>query len=55
MLRVLMHAVTVQGWADAEKKLEGVAKIVAVVPIESVGAVVDGELCAESDVEAVAV
>ena len=55
MLRVLMHAVTVQGWADAEKKLEGVAKIVAVVPIESVGAVVDGELGAEADVDAVAV
>src|SRR5262249_42020366 len=50
----LMHAVTVQGWADAEKKLEGVAEIVAVVPIESVGAVVGGELGAEADVDAVA-
>ena len=46
---------TVQGWTDAQKKLERVAKIVAVVAVESVGAVVDGELGAETDVDAVAV
>ncbi len=48
-------AVTVQRWADAQEKLERVAEIVAVVAIERIGAVVDGELGAETDVDAVAV
>ena len=55
MLRVLVLAVTVQGRADAQEKLEGVAEIVAVVAIERIGAVVDGELGAEADVDAFAV
>ena len=37
------------------EKLERVAQIVAVIAIESVGAVVDGELGAETDVDAVSV
>ena len=41
MLRVLVHRVTVQRWADAQEEFESVAKIVAIVAIESVGAIVD--------------
>ena len=52
---MLVCAVTVQGWTDAEEKLECIAEIVAVITIESVGAVVDGELGAETDVDAFAV
>src|SRR5262245_34990380 len=48
-------AVTVQRWPDAQKKLEGIAEIVAVVTIESVRATVDCKLSPESDVQAVAV
>jgi hypothetical protein len=48
-------AVTVQRWANTQEKLEGVAEVVAVVAIESVGAIVDRELGAETDVDAVAV
>ena len=44
-----------QGRADAQEKLEGVDEIVAVVTIEAIRAVVDRELGAESDIEAVAV
>ena len=44
VLRMLVRAMTVQGWADAEEELERVAEIVAIVTIEGVGAVVDGEL-----------
>src|SRR5262249_16026986 len=49
-----MRAVTVQGWADAEKELERVAKIVAVITVESVGAIIDGELGAKTDVDPIA-
>ena len=55
MLRVVVCSVTVQRRADAQKKFKGVTEIVAVVAVESVGAVVDGELGAEPDVDAVAV
>jgi hypothetical protein len=55
MLGMPVRSVTVQGWADAKEKLKGVAEIVAVVAVESVGAIVDGELRAQSDVDAVAV
>ena len=55
VLRVLMHTVTVQGWPYAQEKLEGVAKIIAVITVETIGAIVDSELCAQSDVEAVTV
>ena len=55
VLRVVVSAMTVPGWTDAQKELERVAKIVSVVAVESVGAIVDGELCAETDVDAVAV
>ena len=41
VLRVLVRAVTVQGWTDAEEELEGVAEIIAVVAVERIGAVVD--------------
>ena len=55
VLSVVVRAMTVQGWPDAQEELERVAEIVAVVAIERVGAVVDGELGAETDVDAVAV
>ena len=41
--------------ADAEKKFEGVTKIVSIIAIERIGAIVDGELRAETDVDAFAV
>ena len=52
---MLVRAMTVQGWADAEEELERVAEIVAIVTIERVGAVVDGELGAETYVNTFAV
>ena len=55
VLRVLVRAVTVLGRPDAEEKLEGVAEIVAVVAVERIGAVVDGELGAETYVNTFAV
>ena len=55
VLGVLMHTVTVQGWPYAQEKFESVAEVVAVITLESVGAIVNGELCAQSDVEAVTV
>ena len=54
MLPVVVLAMTMQRWADAEKELERVAEIIAVVTIESVGAIIDGELGAKTDVESVA-
>ena len=51
---MLVRAMTVQGWADAEEELERVAEIVAIVTIEGVGAVVDGELGTETYVDAIA-
>ena len=53
--RMVVRAVTVLGWTDAQEKLEGVTEIVAVVAIERIGTVIDRELGAESDVDAVAV
>jgi hypothetical protein len=55
MLRVFVYAMSVQGWADTQEKLEPVTEIVAVVTIERIGAVVDGKLGAETYVDAVAV
>ena len=55
VLRVLVCAVTVLGWPDAQEKLEGVAEIIAVIAIERIGTVVDGELGAETDVDTFAV
>ena len=55
VLRVYVRAVTVQRWADAQKELETVAKIVAVVAVERIGAVIDRELRAETDVDTLAV
>ena len=52
---VFVSAVTVQRGAYAQEKLEGVAEIIAIVAIERIGAVVDGELGAEADVDALAV
>ncbi len=52
---MFVSAVTVQRGADAQKKLERVAKIVSVVAIETIGTVVDCELGAEADIDAVAV
>ena len=50
VLRLLVHTVTVQGWANTQEKFEGVTEIVAVIPIESVGSVIDSELRAETNV-----
>jgi hypothetical protein len=55
LLVVFLRAMAVPGRADAQEKLEGVAEIVAVITVESVGAIIDCELCAHSNVEAVAV
>jgi hypothetical protein len=52
---VFLRAVTMQGRADTQEKLEAVAEIVTVVPIETVRPIIDGELGAEADVESVAV
>ena len=52
---MLVRAVTVLGRPNAQEKLERVAGIIAVVAVERIGAVVDGELGAETDVDAVAV
>ena len=49
-----MPSMTVQRWADAQEKFKGVTEIVSIVAIETIGAIVDRELRAESDVEAVA-
>jgi hypothetical protein len=51
---MIVTRMTVQGRMNAEKELKYIAEIVTVVAVESVGAVVDGDLCAEADVEAVA-
>jgi hypothetical protein len=48
---VIVHAVTVQGRADAKEKFETVTEIIAVVAVERIGAVVDGELGTETNVE----
>ena len=46
---------TVQRRSNTQEKFEGVTEAVAVVAIESVGAIVDGKLGAEADIDAVAV
>ena len=55
VLRVVVLGVTVLGRPDAQEKLEGVAEVIAIVAIERIGAVVDGYLGAESDVDTFAV
>ena len=50
---MFVSAVTVQRRPDAQEKLERVAEIVAIVAIERIGAVVDGELGAETYVDAI--
>src|SRR6266480_1988713 len=55
VLRVVVLAMTVLGRPDAQEKLEGVAEIVAIIASERVGAVVDGELGAETNVDTIAV
>jgi len=52
---MVMLAVSVQRGADAEKELERVTEIVPVITIERIGAVVDGELGAETNVDTIAV
>src|SRR5439155_21837587 len=52
---VIMPSMTVQRWTDAQEKLECVTEIVAVVAIERIGAVIDGELGAETDIYPLAV
>jgi hypothetical protein len=47
VLRVIMRVMTVQRWPDTQEKLEGVAEIVSVVAVESVRAIVNGELPAD--------
>ena len=48
---MVMLAVSVQGWTDPQKKLEGVTGIIAVVAVERIGAVVYGELGAKTNVD----
>ena len=52
---MVMLAVGVLRGTYTQEKFEGVAEVVAVVAIESGGAVIDSELRAETDVEAFAV
>ena len=54
VLRVVVLAVTVLGRPDAQEKLEGVAEVIPVVAIQSIGAIVDGELGAQTDVDTLA-
>ena len=46
---------TMQGWTDAQEKLKRVTQIVPIIAIESVWAIVDGELSTESEIKPVAV
>ena len=55
VLRVVVLAVTVPGRPDAQEKLEGVAEVIAVVAVERIGTVVDGELGTETDIYPLAV
>ena len=55
VLRVVVPAMTVLGRPDAQEKLEGVAEVIAIVAVERIGAVVDGELGAETDIYPLAV
>jgi hypothetical protein len=55
VLGVVVRDVTVQRWPDAQEKFEGVTEIVAVIAIESVGAIVDRYLSPKTNVDAVAV
>ena len=55
VLNLLVHTVTVQRGTDAQEKLEGITEIVSVVAIETIGTIVDCELGAEADIDAVAV
>ena len=48
VLRVVVSAVTVQRRANSQEKLECVTDTVAVIAIEAVGAIVDGELGTET-------
>jgi hypothetical protein len=54
VLGVLMPAMTVQRGADAEKTLKPVAEIVSIVAIETIRAIIDRKLRAESDINSVA-
>ena len=54
LLAVIILAMGVQRGTDSEKKLERVTKIVAVITIERIGAIVDGELSTETNVDAIA-
>src|SRR5438094_2427411 len=54
VLAMLMHSVTMQRRTNAQKKLEGITEIVSVVAIETIGTIVDCELGAEADIDAVA-
>ena len=51
---MIVLAVTVLGRPDAQEKLEGVAEVIAIIAVERIGAVVDGKLRAETDVDAFA-
>ena len=55
VLGVIVRGVTVQRWPDPEKKLECVTEIVAVIAVESVRPIIDGELGAETNVDTIAV
>src|SRR6266404_7550478 len=54
VLAVLMHSVSMQRWADAQEKFKGVAEVVSVIAVEAIRSTVEGELCAETDIDAVA-
>src|SRR2546426_12370018 len=51
---MFVRAVSMQRWADAQKKFERVTEIVSVVTIKAVRAIVYRKLSAETDIDAVA-
>ena len=52
---MLVCAVIVLGRPDTKEKFERVTELIAIVAVERIGAVVNGELSAETDVDAVPV
>lgn len=55
LAKILVPSLAVQGWTDTQEKLERVAEIIAVIAIKGVRAIIDCELGADTNVEAVAV
>ena len=55
LAKILVPSVPVEGWADAQEKLEAVTETIAVIAVKTIRSIVDRKLGAEPNVEAVAV